>query len=114
VEEEGRLKVAQLEANTAEKVAGLVAEAKGQYPLSIGRAFSALSLSPDVYSAYQELYELSLVRPHRTVAFSGFSKSDVREIDALLVAPSMGELGSKSDNSFAPPQSTIEERRLTL
>ena len=38
--------------------------------------------------AYQELYELSLLRPHRTVAFRGFEGEALRSIDAaMLPAP---------------------------
>jgi regulator of protease activity HflC (stomatin/prohibitin superfamily) len=74
VEERGRLDVAQLEANTAVRVASLVAEAKGQYPAAVGRALSELRAHPAVFDAYNELHELSLIRPHRTIAFRGFGE----------------------------------------
>ena len=90
VEEEGRLKVAQLEADTAMRVAELVAEAKGQYPAAIGRALTLLKKSPPVFRAYNELYELSLLRPHRTVTFRGFKDGEVRAADASMMVPPEG------------------------
>lgn len=71
IEEYGRIRVARLEAETHARVATLVAETKGQYPAAVGRAFEKLQRAPKVYAAYQELYSLSLVRPHRTIAFHG-------------------------------------------
>lgn len=85
VEESGRLDVAQLEADTAQRVASLVAEAKGQYPAAIGRALGDIKPRPKLFAAYNELYELSLVRPHRTVAFRGFDTSELRATDAAMI-----------------------------
>jgi regulator of protease activity HflC (stomatin/prohibitin superfamily) len=87
VEESGRLAVAQLEADTAMRVAELVADAKGQYPAAIGRALADLKLKPRVFRAYNELYDLSLVRPHRTVTFRGFASDEVRAVDAAMLVP---------------------------
>lgn len=87
VEEEGRQQVALLDAQTSAQVASLVAEAKGQYPAAVGRAFSALGQNPRVLKAYNELYALSQVRPHRTVAFHGFEPDEMRAIDAAMLAP---------------------------
>jgi hypothetical protein len=64
-----------------------VADAKGQYPRAIGRAFAKLRANPEVFRAYNELYSLSVLRPHRTVAFSGFAPMELRSIDALMAAP---------------------------
>jgi len=91
LDENGRLAAAQLEADTGVKVAALVAEAKAQYPLAVGRAFSALRDQPEVLKAYQELYELSLLRPHRTVAFRGFEGEAMRAVDAAMLSPTSGE-----------------------
>jgi regulator of protease activity HflC (stomatin/prohibitin superfamily) len=85
VVENGRLDVAQLEADTAMRVAELVAEAKGQYPAAVGRALADLKTRPNLFAAYNELYELSLVRPHRTVAFRGFENGEIRAADAAMV-----------------------------
>ncbi|MDF2695629.1 MAG: putative stomatin/prohibitin-family rane protease [Labilithrix sp.] len=85
VEENGRLDVAQLEADTAMRVAALVAEAKGQYPAAVGRALGDLKGRSKLFAAYNELYELSLVRPHRTVAFRGFADGEIRAADAAMV-----------------------------
>lgn len=85
VEELGRLDAAQLEADTAKRVAALVAEAKAQYPLAVGRAMERLGKSPKVLAAYNELYELAQVRGGRTVAFRGFDGKDLRAVDAAMV-----------------------------
>ena len=85
IEEEGRQVASLLEAETSAKVASLVADAKGQYPAAVGRALEALGREPAVLHAYQELYALSQVRPHRTVAFSGFGDDGPRAIEAAMV-----------------------------
>ena len=85
IEEGGRLDATQLEADTSMRVAALVAEAKGQYPAAVGRALHGLKARPAVYAAYNELYELSLVRPHRTVSFRGFDAGELRATDAAMV-----------------------------
>lgn len=83
--EKGRLDAAQLEADTAKQVATLVATAKSQYPLAVGRALERLKKSPKVFEAYTELYSLSQVRGTRTVAFRGFDAKDVRALDAAML-----------------------------
>ncbi|OJY17944.1 MAG: hypothetical protein BGO98_09730 [Myxococcales bacterium 68-20] len=86
VAENGRLDVAQLEADTAMRVASLVAEAKGQYPAAVGRALADIKTArPKVFAAYNELYELSLVRPHRTISFRGFADGELRAAEAAMV-----------------------------
>lgn len=91
VDEAGRLAVAELDAQTSLRVASLVAEAKGQYPLAIGRALGRLKPEPEVFAAYNELYELSLVRPHRTVAFRGFGEDELSAVDAAMLPPDPGQ-----------------------
>lgn len=85
IEEEGRLRVAQLEATTSVAVAGLVAQAKGQYPAAIGRAFTEIGQIPAVLEAYNELYALSQVRPNRTVAFQGFGDGELSATEAGMM-----------------------------
>lgn len=85
IDEAGRLAVAELDASTSVKVAALVAQAKGQYPLAVGRAFATLKADAAVFDAYNELYGLSLVRPHRTVAFRGFADGELRASDAAMI-----------------------------
>lgn len=84
IEEAGRLAVAQLEADTSVRIAGLVAEAKGQYPSAIGRAYATLRANPRVLAAYEALYGLNQLRPQRTIAFRGFN-GDMRGIDAAML-----------------------------
>ncbi|MBL8919416.1 MAG: SPFH/Band 7/PHB domain protein [Myxococcaceae bacterium] len=86
IEATGRLEVAQLEADTTREVATLVAEARAQYPLAIGQALTALKRSPEVLSAWHELFELSQLRPGRTVAFRGFEGTQaLRSADAAML-----------------------------
>lgn len=80
----GRLEVAQLEADTAREVATLVAEARAQYPLAIGKALETLKANPAVLGAYLELFELSQLRPPRTIAFRGFEGA-LRAAEAAMV-----------------------------
>jgi regulator of protease activity HflC (stomatin/prohibitin superfamily) len=90
IEEDGRQRVALLEAETSAKIATLVAEARSQYPLAIGRAFTQLKANPRVCRAYNELYELSLMHPQRTIAFIGFNADEVRPVDAAMLVPTEG------------------------
>lgn len=88
--EQGRLDAAQLEAETARRVASLVAEAKSQYPVAVGRALERLKRAPRVFAAYTELYELAQVRGARTVAFRGFDGALGAADAAMFPAPSAG------------------------
>jgi regulator of protease activity HflC (stomatin/prohibitin superfamily) len=85
IEEAGRLAVAQLEADTSVQTAALIAEAKGQYPAAIGRAYATLGREKAVLSAYEALYGLNQLRPQRTVAFRGFDGPELRSIDAAML-----------------------------
>lgn len=85
LEEEGRQRVALLDAQTSAEVAELVAEAKGQYPAAVGRAFATIGRNSRVLEAYNELYALAQVRPHRTVAFHGFKDGELRAVDAAML-----------------------------
>lgn len=89
--EQGRIDAAQLEADTSKQVATLVAQARSQYPLAVGRALARLKASPKVYDAYNELYELAQLRGPRTVAFRGFDAKDVRALDAAML-PEQGHV----------------------
>jgi regulator of protease activity HflC (stomatin/prohibitin superfamily) len=86
IEATGRLEVAQLEADTAKEVASLVAEARAQYPLQVGAALAEVKKTPAVLEAYLELYELSQLRPQRTVAFRGFDGAQaLRSAEAAML-----------------------------
>ena len=102
VDEIGRLQVAQLEADTSMRVADLVAEAKGQYPAAVGRALVELKKKPATFRAYNELYDLSLVRPHRTVTFRGFGPDEMRAADAAMVVPSTDGAPASSTATLPP------------
>jgi regulator of protease activity HflC (stomatin/prohibitin superfamily) len=89
IEEKGRQHVAKLHAETSAKIARLVAEAKGQYPAAVGRAYAALkNKKGGLFAAYTELYELSMLRPQQTIAFKDFENGELRTIEAaMLQAP---------------------------
>lgn len=86
IEEEGRLQIEKLEAQTESDIAALNAEAKSQYSLAVGRAYHKLSADGEVFSHYKELYELSRVVPNRMVYFDGFA-DEIRAIDAAMISP---------------------------
>ncbi len=88
LEERGRQQVAKLQANTSATLATLIAEARGQYPAAVGRAYAELKKKPAVFAAYTELYELSMARPQQTIAFKDFEPGEMRALEAaMLQAP---------------------------
>lgn len=97
IEELGQIRVAKLDAEMQALVASHVAEAKGQYPLAVGRALAELKKEPAVFAAYTTLYELSQIRPHRTVAFRGFGEGEMRSIEAAMLQNGP-ETGSPNSN----------------
>ncbi|KAB8033165.1 SPFH domain-containing protein [Fluviispira multicolorata] len=91
IEEVGRLDAQLLEAETSSQVAALIAEAKGQYSLSIGNAYYKLSQNPELFDAYKKLYEFSLLKPHRTVAFQGFGAEELTSMEAAMTLVTLPE-----------------------
>lgn len=87
IEESGRLRVERLLADTRADTATLEARAKAQYPAAVGRALERLGKTPAVLQAYEALYELSQLRPHRTTAFRGFKAGEMRAADAAMLQP---------------------------
>jgi regulator of protease activity HflC (stomatin/prohibitin superfamily) len=86
VEEHGRTAVAMLEATTSRDIAQLVARARSEYSLAVGRALHALKNRPKVLAAYTQLYEWSLLQGQRVVAFRGFGdERSLRAIDAAML-----------------------------
>jgi hypothetical protein len=51
----------------------------------VAQAYEELKQDAEVFEAYQELYQLSLIRPHRLVSFLGFRDDEVRAIDAAMI-----------------------------
>lgn len=90
IEEAGRLAAAELDAKTHAKVAELEARAKAEYPLAVGEALADLRRDPLVYAAYNELYRLAQLRPHRAVAFLGFGDRLRAEDAAMMATPPAG------------------------
>lgn len=90
IEEDGRQRVAMLGATTSADIATLVAEARAANSTALGRAFAKLKEKPRVCEAYNELYELSLLHPQKTVAFVGFKEGELRPVDAAMLTPGVG------------------------
>lgn len=84
IEENGRLAVQLLEAQTTAKISELLAEAKGQYSLSVSAAYQEISKNLEVFDAYKKLYKLSLQKPHRMVSFQGFAANELSPLDAAM------------------------------
>lgn len=85
IEEEGRLRIEDLEAQTQLDVAEKLAHAKGQYPEKVGAAYQKLGAHPAVLDAYQTLLRLGTYDASRTVVFDGFASNDVRAMDAAMM-----------------------------
>lgn len=102
IEERGELAVARLEAETALRCAALVAEAKAQYPIAVGRALATLRQDPAVYAAYTSLYEIAQLHPSRTVAFLGFEGQPIRAIDAAMLPGISGGLQGPAPTASGP------------
>ncbi len=81
VQEEGRLKVALLDAITARRIAELNGQAQSQLPLQMGEFYKILSGDPQWLKKYQEYWELLNVNPQKTVAFTGFSENWVGAVE---------------------------------
>ncbi|MBC7384950.1 MAG: SPFH/Band 7/PHB domain protein [Cryobacterium sp.] len=88
LEEEGRIRVQLLQADTERKVADLQGRAKSMQPLAVGRAYQRLGGQPKVLKAFEKLYQLSLLQPGKVVTFLGFGGSEMRATDALMIPDS--------------------------
>lgn len=108
IEEIGRLEVAKIEAETSAQVAALVGEAKGQYPAAIGKAFERLKKVPQVFDAYNRLYEVSLIRPRRTVAFKGFHNGELKAAEAAMITTPPDK---RSSSMGSRPHASADEAR---
>ncbi|MGY3805390.1 SPFH domain-containing protein [Pigmentibacter ruber] len=84
IEENGKLAVQLLEAQTAEKISELVAEAKGQYSLSVSEAYQNLIGNKEIFEGYKKLYTLSLQKAHRSIVFQGFDATELTSVDSAM------------------------------
>jgi regulator of protease activity HflC (stomatin/prohibitin superfamily) len=126
IEEQGHQRVRMLDAQTAKGTAQLIGKAKGQYLAAVGRALAKLKDSPRVFEAFQQLYELSQLRPHRMLAFKGFKDGEVRAFDAAMFAamgtsdapPTIAAYGDGAGNGarrsmrVEPGASSVSPRRI--
>lgn len=84
IQEEGRLKVARLEAETSHKIAELNALAKAQQSVSISHAYKKLAQDPRVLRAFQDYWELMHLDPRKTVTIEKLSQGSLEAVEASL------------------------------
>jgi regulator of protease activity HflC (stomatin/prohibitin superfamily) len=89
IEEEGRIRVAKLEANTHFKVAELNSLAKLQLPIAIGAAYGNLSAEPEVLRGFQKYWELNHLDPRKTVIFNGFKSGTLDVAESVAAVESI-------------------------
>lgn len=87
IEEGGRQSAALVHAETTAEIATLRAEAKSRYAVAVGRAYQHLGKNRELLAAYGELYELSLLRPERTVTLAGFTGENDKLAETVLAMP---------------------------
>ncbi|MDY7548980.1 SPFH domain-containing protein [Glaciimonas sp. CA11.2] len=85
LEEEGRIKIQVLDAQTEVRVAELQARAKSMHPIGVARAYSKMADHPGLLERFQELYQLSLLPSGRVVSFVGFEGSEIGPLDAMMI-----------------------------
>lgn len=85
LEEQGRIAIQTLQAETQLRISELQAKAKTMHPLAVARAYSRLAEVPETLDGYQELHQLSLVQPGKLVSFVGFGPGEVRPLDAMMI-----------------------------
>lgn len=95
LEEEGRIAIHQLEAETESKVAELRARARSHASLAVGRAYVTLRKSPKILDSFETLHRYSMVQPGKTTAFFGFGEDELGVLDAAML-PEV-----RSEQSFA-------------
>jgi regulator of protease activity HflC (stomatin/prohibitin superfamily) len=88
IQEEGRLKVARLDAETAHRFAELNALAKVQMPKAISEAYKELAKDPKVLRAFQEYWELLHLDPRKTVAFNKLPEGSIGVLEASMAVES--------------------------
>ncbi|HEY8269601.1 MAG TPA: SPFH domain-containing protein [Pseudobdellovibrionaceae bacterium] len=89
IEEEGRLQVARLDAETTYRIAELSAVAKAQMAYEIGSAYRDLARRPQLLRAFQDYWEVVQTDPRKTITFSGFENSRVAPLEASMAADSV-------------------------
>jgi regulator of protease activity HflC (stomatin/prohibitin superfamily) len=85
LEEEGRIRVQILQAETEKRIAELQAKAKSMHPLAVGRAYREMGKQESVMKAFEKLYRLSLLQPGKVVSFVGFGEGEIRPLDAMMI-----------------------------
>ncbi len=98
VEEIGKIRVQILQAETEKTIAQYQATARSMQPQAVGRAYQKLNRTPGVMTAYEKLYQLSLLQPQKVVSFVGFKDSEVRALDALMIPHENGSAPQKMNS----------------
>jgi regulator of protease activity HflC (stomatin/prohibitin superfamily) len=89
IEEEGRLNVAQLEADTTYRIAELSAVAKTQMAYEVGSAYRDLAKKPELLRAFQDYWEVIQTDPKKTITFAGFENTRIAPLEASMAAESV-------------------------
>ncbi len=85
LEEEGRIAIHVLEADTELKISELRAEARSHSSLAIGRAYADLRKTPKLMNAFETLHRYSKIQPSKTTAFFGFEGEELSVLDAAML-----------------------------
>ena len=85
LEEEGRIRIQVLDAQTEVRVAELHAHAKSMHPVGVARAYSKMAKHPGLLEGFQELYQLSLLPSGRVISFVGFEGGEIGPLDAMMI-----------------------------
>ena len=89
IQEEGRLRVAKLDATTARKIAEMNGLSRSQLPLEIGKFYQSLSSDPVLVKKFEEYWELINLDPRKTVTFSGFTEDNLGLVEATKAMESV-------------------------
>lgn len=93
LEEEGRIQIQTMEAETDRKIAELQATARAKHPLAVGRAYQRLAEKTGILEGYHELNQLALLQPGKVVSFVGFGEHEISPMDAMII-PENGNVQS--------------------
>lgn len=85
LEEEGRIRIQTMEAETDRKIAELQATARAKHPLAVGRAYARLAEKEGILEGYHELNQLGLLQPGKVVSFVGFADHEISPMDAMII-----------------------------
>lgn len=89
IQEEGRLRVAKLEATTSYRIAELNGLARAQLPNEIGSFYQRISKDPILLAKFQEYWDLTNLDPKKTISFSGFGDQALNVVEVTKAMESI-------------------------